>query len=178
MRTLASHDYRTYTHCVHSCMFLVATAKGLLKVEDAPALNRIGLGGILHDIGKSRIPDAILSKPHKLTPAEFEEVKKHPLTGLEIARQSKRLPRVAAQIIRSHHERLDGSGYPDGLSAPEISQTVRLSSIIDVYDALTTDRPYARARTPYQALEMMMRETKGQLDDALLRAFVKFLGPT
>jgi HD-GYP domain-containing protein (c-di-GMP phosphodiesterase class II) len=177
MRTLASHHYHTYTHCVHACMFLVASGQRLLRIRDRATLNRIGLGGILHDVGKSQIPDEILSKPHKLTADEFQQVKLHPLIGLDIARGVKRLPSVAGHIIRSHHEHLDGSGYPDRLAGEEISAIVRLSSIIDVYDALTTERAYSHARTPYLALELMLNETRGQFDERLLRSFVKFLGP-
>jgi len=177
MRALASHHYRTYTHCVHACMFLVATGKALLGIKDQLSLNRVGFGGILHDIGKSQIPDAILSKPRGLTPAELDLIKQHPLMGLEIARGVKRLPAVAAEVIRSHHERLDGTGYPAGLSGDQISPVVRLSSIIDVYDALTTDRAYAQARSSYSALKMMLTDMEGQFDTKLLESFIKFLGP-
>jgi len=178
MTSLASHDYYTYTHCVHVGMFLVAGAREVLGISNEDQLRRIGLGGMLHDIGKSEIPDELLTKPGRLTPEEFEAVKEHPALGERIARKIKRLPATAARIIRNHHEHLDGGGYPDGLSGEQLSPIIRLAGIVDVYDALTTDRPYAKARTSYEALELMLNEMQSQFDAQMLRSFVRFLGPT
>ena len=177
MTALASHDYYTYTHCVHVGMFLVAGGREVLGISDPDQLRRIGLGGMLHDIGKSQIPDELLTKPSRLTPEEFELIREHPALGEKIARQIKRLPATAARIIRSHHEHLDGKGYPDALSGEQLSPIVRLAGIVDVYDALTTDRAYAAARSPYDALELMMNEMESQFDAHMLRSFVRFLGP-
>jgi len=177
MTSMASHDYYTYTHCVNVGVFLVAASKDLLGVKDEASLQRIGLGGMLHDIGKSLIPEDILNKPGKLDEDEFEKIKEHPLLGLELINRSRKLPGVAASIVRGHHEHFDGTGYPDGLSGERINRIVRLSTIIDVYDALTTRRAYAEAREPFEALELMLTKMPEQFDRSLLQGFVKFLGP-
>ena len=177
MVSIASHDYYTYSHCVHVCMFLVTACRDLLGITDRNMLSEIGMGGLFHDIGKSRIPEGILNKPGRLTFEEFELVKQHPALGAELVREHRRVPHAAQQIVKTHHEHFDGGGYPAGLAGEGIGRVVRLSTIIDVYDALTTERPYAPAREPYSALELMMGEMRPQFDEALLRGFVKFLGP-
>jgi len=177
MTELASHDYYTYTHCVNVSMFLVAASAELLDIRDEQRLRRIGMGGIFHDIGKSHIPEKILLKPGKLTPEEFATIKEHPQLGLDVVGGHTRLPRVSAEIIRHHHERFDGSGYPDGLKGDQISSVARLSTVIDVYDALTTKRCYAPARKPFDAVELMVTRMAGHFDGDLLRGFVRFLGP-
>jgi HD-GYP domain-containing protein (c-di-GMP phosphodiesterase class II) len=173
----ASLRYRTFSHCVKVCALLIGAARSLLGITDARALCQIGLGGIFHDIGKSRIPAEILSKPAKLTAEEFEKVKEHPGAGLELLAGYERVRTPAMQIVRSHHERLDGSGYPDGLAGEAVSLEARLAAVIDVYDALTTQRCYAPARTSFAAISMMLEEMPGQFDGPLLRSFVEFLGP-
>ncbi len=177
MTAMAAHDYYTYTHCVHVCMFLVCACRDLLGITDSAMLRPIGLGGLFHDIGKSQIPAEILNKPGRLTEDEFNVVKTHPALGVDLVKDDRRVPRPATQIIRSHHEHFDGYGYPAGLAGEGIHKVSRLATIIDVYDALTTRRPYAPAREPYKALELMLNEMAPQFDMPLLRAFVKFLGP-
>ena len=177
MSDMASHDYYTYTHCVHVCMFMVGAGRSLLGITDQRRLEQIGLGGVFHDIGKSQIPDSILSKPGRLTPEEFEAIKRHPVVGTSIVEHDRRMSTVAMQIVRGHHEHCDGSGYPDGLADRSIGKVVRLANVVDVYDALTTNRSYSRARTPYEALGLMVGDMKAQFDGDLLSAFVKFLGP-
>lgn len=176
MTALATHDYFTYTHSVHVCAFLVATSRDLLGVREPAALERIGFGGMLHDLGKSRVPKEILRKPGKLTEAEFEIVKRHPVAGIELLEYWRKVPATAASIIRSHHERFDGHGYPDGLVGERTRPVARLAKIIDVYDALTTERPCAPARKSFDALTVM-KKMDGHFDVPLLDSFVKFLGP-
>ncbi len=177
MTDMASHDYYTYTHCVNVSMFLVGASRALLGVEDREKLEGIGTGGLLHDIGKSMLPDEILNKPGKLTVEEFKRVKEHPEYGLQLVAESRRLEDVSRMIIRHHHESCDGSGYPDGLATAEIRPVARLAKVIDVYDALTTNRCYAPARTPVAALQLMLGAMKDEFDEELLRKFVRFLGP-
>jgi len=177
MTSIASHDYYTYTHCVNVCMFLVSACQSVLEIRDGRALQRIGLGGLLHDVGKSQIPAEILNKPGKLTDEEFAAVKKHPQLGVDLARQHSKLPMAAGRIILGHHERFSGGGYPDGLRGEAISEIVRISTIVDVYDALTTKRSYGDARSAFEALKLMLQQMAAHFDGRLLRAFVLFLGP-
>lgn len=177
MTAVASHDYSTYTHCVNVCIFLVSACRDVLDISETAVLNRVGLGGMLHDIGKSAIPEEILTKPGKLTPQEFEQIKEHPALGLDIVKCYMDVPRLAAQVILSHHEHFDGTGYPRGLAGERIARVVRLATIIDVYDALTTERPSAAAMASYDALALMLAGMTGYFDVPMLRSFVEFLGP-
>ncbi len=177
MTSIASHHYYTYTHCVNVCAFLVAASKELLGITERAELEQIGIGGMLHDIGKSEIPEGILSKPGKLNDEEWSYVRQHPVLGEELLTDQRDLSPTARVIIRHHHEHADGSGYPDGLTVEEVDRVVRLATLVDVYDALTTERSYAPARPPYRALGLMLEEMAPELDQDLLRDFVQFLGP-
>jgi len=173
---LASHDYVTYQHSVNVALFLVATARDLLGVKRLRELKRVAFGGVLHDVGKSQVPADILNRPGELSDRELARIKQHPLVGLDIVGGCGKLSRTAASIIRSHHENVDGSGYPDGLKWDSIPPVARLARIVDAYDVMTTNRPYARAKTPYEAVQTMLG-LQGSFDVALLRCFVAFLGP-
>jgi cyclic di-GMP phosphodiesterase len=132
-------------------------------------------GGILHDIGKISTPDAILNKPGRLTPAEYEIVKRHPLEGVRIVEPLRSL-RSTLPLIRWHHERLDGRGYPDGLLGGAIPLVARLLAVADVYDALASDRPY-RAALPRDSCldELRANAAGGGLDPDLVRCFVDLM---
>ena len=127
-----------------------------LRTEEITALRR---GGTVHDIGKVAVPDSILLKPGKLTPEEFRIMQQHPVIGERICAPLKSF-RLVLPIIRHHHEKLDGTGYPDGLRGKEIPLTARILQIVDVYDALTTDRPYRRAFSIAEALNTMEGEVR------------------
>ncbi len=174
--SLAAHDYYTYTHSVNVSLFLIATGREILGIDGMSQLKEVGFGGLLHDVGKSRIPEEILRKRGSLTEQESVLVREHPMAGLEIVRRHHRLSPTSRAIIRSHHESYDGTGYPDGIRGAAIPQVAGLAKIIDVYDALTTERPYANARSPFDAMELMGRMT-GHFDVGMLRLFVRFLGP-
>jgi putative nucleotidyltransferase with HDIG domain len=176
MTSLVGHDYYTYSHCVNVSLFLVAGCKEMLGITDTRVLQEVGLGGMLHDIGKSVIPDSILNKPGKLTDEEFDVIRGHPTQGAELVRENRDLPERAESIILQHHERCDGSGYPAGLTAEKLDEISRLASIVDVYDAITTKRSYAPAMAPVKALKVMLQEMSGHFDEAILRSFVAFLG--
>lgn len=134
-------------------------------------LEELRLGCLLHDIGKVAIPDSILLKPDRLSTEETQIVRQHPVTGERICAPLKSLRRILP-MIRHHHERTDGSGYPDGLSGEEIPLQARILQIADVYDALIKDRPYRGALSPEQALETLRREAaQGWLDSALVWKF-------
>jgi putative two-component system response regulator len=124
-------------------------------------------GGVLHDIGKIGIPDAILMKPGPLTPAEWAVMREHPVIGERIC-QPLRSMRAVLPIIRHHHERWDGKGYPDGLAGEAIPLTARILQVADVFDALTTQRPYQTPLHPALALVVLRREAARGLRDAAL----------
>jgi putative two-component system response regulator len=130
-------------------------------------------GGLFHDIGKISIRDDVLLKPGKLTPEERKEIQRHPVAGRDLLRNMRTLD-SAMPIVYHHHERYDGSGYPEGLVGDSIPLLARVASIADVYDALTTKRPYRDAMTRAEALEVMGSETKKGWHDAGL--FDLFLG--
>jgi len=132
----------------------LAVAIGDLLGFDRTTCNQLHRGGILHDIGKIGVPDSVLNKPGRLTPAEFEQIKKHPHVGEQICRGLKTLQPVL-DLIRHHHERLDGSGYPDGLSGNEISVPARIMAVCDVFDALTSSRSYRQAMNGKQAIAII-----------------------
>jgi putative two-component system response regulator len=160
-------------HCQR--LALMASAMGLalgLPEDDVRSLQR---GGYLHDIGKIGIPDRILFKAGPLTPSEWEIMKSHSERGERICACMKSLASVLP-IIRHHHEKFDGTGYPDGLKGAEIPLLARILQTVDIYDALTTERPYKRAYTPEEALAIMYEETKkGWRDPVLLDVFAELL---
>jgi len=139
-------------------------------------LEHIRLAGLFHDIGKLRVPDAVLTKPGPLTDEEFELVKRHPDDGAEIVGHLGRL-RDALPFIRHHHERWDGSGYPDGLLGPEIPLEASIVGLADAWDAMTTDRPYSRARTQEEAAAEIARGRGTQFAPAVVDAFLGTLHP-
>jgi len=148
-------DPYTEGHCQRLARYSEALAKRLgLPEELQIALRR---GGILHDIGKIAVPEQILVKPGPLTPEERAIMEKHPVTGERICAPLKSLRHVLP-IIRHHHEKLEGSGYPDGLEGEDIPITARILTTVDIYDALTTDRPYRKAMPPRQAFAQIRKE--------------------
>jgi cyclic di-GMP phosphodiesterase len=158
-------DPYTEGHCERLSVHAADLARHLGMDEDSiVALKR---GGFLHDIGKIAVPDDILKKGSDLTPAEWEVMKLHPITGENICKPLHSL-RLVLPIIRHHHEHSDGSGYPDGLSAPDIPLLPRILQVVDVYDALRTARPYKPPQTHEQAAETMRSESNRGLWDAEL----------
>jgi putative two-component system response regulator len=134
-------------------------------------LDALRMASLLHDVGKVAVPDSILFKPSPLTPVEMEVVRQHPIVGESICAPLKSF-RDALPIIRHHHERMDGSGYPDGLMGENIPLVARVTQTVDVYDALTTDRPYRKALDSEGALSVMESEaSRGWLDTSLVKQF-------
>jgi putative nucleotidyltransferase with HDIG domain len=133
-----------------------------------PAVHNLRVGGLLHDIGKIGVRDTILLKPGALTPDERKLIEQHPTIGLRIL-ESTRLPREVLEIVGGHHERLNGSGYPLGLSGDELTVFPRVTAVADMYDALTTDRPYRSALSPQEALAILLRDASdGLLDEEVV----------
>lgn len=173
---ITSFDYYTYSHSVNVCTFSIALAQQT-GFRDEQFLNELGIGALLHDVGKSRISERILNKRGMLTSIEFEIMKKHPVWGVEILEETDLIESVSYHSVLQHHERGDRRGYPQGLSLDEMHLHSRIVAIADSFDAMTTERAYQRAMDSYPALKVMF-SLKGAYDDQLLRAFVELMGPT
>lgn len=164
-------DQRTAEHCER--LALTSLAMGMAMSLDQSALVALYRGGYLHDIGKVGIPDVILLKPGKLTAEEWIVMRSHPARGEEICRHLKSLAPILP-IIRHHHERWDGSGYPDGLRGEQIPLLARIVQVVDIYDALTNPRPYKKAYTTKQAIGVIEEETsRGWRDPEIVAMFLR-----
>jgi len=172
--SIEARDPYTSGHCERLAEVSARLGERLgLPEEDIRALRR---AGIVHDIGKVVVPDAILLKPGPLSTDETETMRKHPVVGERICAPLRTF-RLVLPIIRHHHERHDGSGYPDGLRGDEIPLSAAILQLADVYDALTTDRPYRKASSPEVALEIMDEEAiRGWWDRALFDNFRAMIG--
>jgi putative two-component system response regulator len=172
-RFIEARDPYTVNHCDRLAQY--ATALGSSLNLDPSELDALYRGAFIHDIGKIAIPDRILLKKGKLTRDEYELMKQHPVIGDDLCRTVRLLDAVRP-IVRHHHERLDGRGYPDGLAGDDIPLLARIVKVVDVFDALTTDRPYRKALTTAAALEIMRGDADaGWCEAALLEAFVDVL---
>jgi putative nucleotidyltransferase with HDIG domain len=171
---LKNADEYTYMHSVAVCALMIALARqlGLAEVQVRDA----GMAGLLHDIGKMMIPDTILNKPGKLTDAEFSTVRSHPEAGNSILLDSQNISAMVLDVCLHHHEKVDGSGYPHRLKGDEISLFAKMGAVCDVYDAITSDRPYKRGWDPAESIRKMAEWSKGHFDDAVFKAFVKSVG--
>jgi putative two-component system response regulator len=175
-RAVESRDPNTGDHCER----LVAMGKAFGEYIQLPRgdIRNLMWGGYLHDIGKVGIPDAVLLKKGSFTPEEREIMNLHVMIGEKICKPLRTM-RGVIPIIRSHHERWDGSGYPDGLMGDEIPYLAQVFQIIDIYDALTSERPYKRAMSCAEALEVIAQETeKGWRNPKLIQQFTAFINST
>ncbi len=171
---LKTADEYTYLHSVAVCVLMVALGKQLgLRGEE---LKQVGVAGLLHDIGKMAVPHEILNKPDKLTDEEFDIVKNHPRRGWEILRTVFQVDVPALDVCLHHHERMDGKGYPERLSADTLTLHARMGAVCDVYDALTSDRCYKKGWEPAEAIRKMALWKDGHFDETVFRAFVKTVG--
>ena len=172
-KSVEDRDADLGEHCQR--LALMASAMGLALGLDPGSIRALQHGGYLHDIGKIGIPDRVLFKAGPLTPDEWEIMRSHSVRGERICSCMKSLAPMLP-IIRHHHEKFDGTGYPDGLKGEEIPLLARILQVVDIYDALTTERPYKRAYTPEEALVIMREETKkGWRDPALVEVFSDLL---
>jgi putative two-component system response regulator len=172
-RSIEGKDPYTHGHCERLAEYSARLGEHLqLSVEQITALRR---AGVVHDIGKIAVPDAILLKPGSLAPDEWKLIREHSVIGERICAPLKSF-RFVLPIIRHHHEKLDGSGYPDGLRGEDIPITARVLQIVDVYDALTTDRPYKKAFSITDALQTMKQEVaKGWWDPYIFDQFERLV---
>jgi len=170
-QAVEQRDAQTAGHCGRLAFLSVALGVAIgLEHKQLVALCR---GGYLHDVGKVGIPDSILLKPGKLTAAEWVTMRSHPARGEEICRPMKSL-KLVLPIIRYHHERWNGTGYPDGLRGEQIPLLARIVQMADIFDAMTSPRPYKPAYPPAQALAIMAEEARcGWRDPRILKLFVR-----
>ena len=168
-------DY-TYLHSVTVCALMVALGQRLGLADDE--LRVAGMAGLLHDVGKATIPLHILNKPGKLTPEEFEVIKQHPRAGFDmLAGESGASGEASRDVALHHHETISGRGYPEGLAGDQISLMARMGAICDVYDAITSNRPYKAGWEPSQAIHSMAGWAKaGQFDQHVFEGFVRSVG--
>ncbi|QEA13124.1 HD-GYP domain-containing protein [Comamonas flocculans] len=172
-RLKTADDY-TYMHSVAVCALMVALGRQLGL--DEAQLRTAGMAGLLHDLGKAMMDQSVLNKPGRLTDAEFEHIKTHPHEGWKLLHEAGSVDAAVLDVVRHHHERMDGRGYPDGLSGERFSLLARMGAICDVYDAITSNRPYKRGWDPAESIRRMAEWTKGHLDPVVFQAFVKSLG--
>lgn len=174
---LTVHDYYTYTHSVHVYIYSSMLTREIIGDENEALLKELGVGFLLHDIGKKGISPEILNKKGKLDDDEWEEIKKHPATGYDLLTEiSGGLTEEVTQIVLQHHEKIDGSGYPKGLKEIDIGRFGRIYCIVDVYDALTTKRSYKEAMSKMTAFTIM-QDSPGHFDEKLLARFIRLAVP-
>jgi putative nucleotidyltransferase with HDIG domain len=172
---LKTHDDYTFMHSVAVCTLMVVLARHMGL--DETQVREAGLAGLLHDMGKARIPVEVLNKPAKLTPAEYQLIKNHPRLGHDMLLESGMASPVALDVCLHHHERPDGQGYPEGRSGEAFSPLARMAAVCDVYDAITSNRPYKASWLPADSIAKMAEWTRaGKFDAAVFRAFVDCVG--
>jgi len=173
MISLSGHDYYTYTHCVNVLTLTVSLLSDL-GFKDPRFLKEAGMGALLHDVGKKKVPIEILNKPGKLTEDEWAVMKRHPEFGAEIVEIAK-MPERGVDIIIQHHERMNGAGYPHGLAGSAIPIASQVVSLTDAYDAMTTNRCYQKAMSPYDALRIISQDMKEHYNPQVVHTFIQML---
>ena len=170
---IKSIDDYTFEHSINVCILSVVT--GIELGMSMPRLRELGLGALLHDIGKIKIPEQILKKPSVLTPDEFDEIKRHTVYGYEALKKNGNISVSSAMVSFAHHERLNGSGYPLQVKGESIHQFAKIAAVADVYDALMSDRVYRSKLHPYAAYEYVTSMANHYFDQEVLESFVKHI---
>lgn len=173
LRIKTKDDY-TFLHSISVCALMVAFCRS--RGLDAATTRQAGLGGLLHDTGKALVPDAILNKPGPLSPEEFALVKRHPRDGHAILLQTPEVGPIPLDITLHHHERRDGSGYPDGLAGDAIGELAQMAAIVDVYDALTSERSYHKAIPAADALRKIYEWSRFHFNPMFAQDFMRCVG--
>ncbi|OLQ89877.1 HD family phosphohydrolase [Vibrio ponticus] len=171
---LRDKDKYLLEHSVNVACLLVSFGKHLGLPKET--LKQVAIGGIIHDVGKIKVDDAVLHKPAKLTAEEFEHMKLHQVFAKDIIDNVKGLSSIARDVCLMHHEKLDGSGYPAGLTAEQLPLHGRMSSIVDIYDALTADRCYKRGMSSAEAFKILLSLSGNHLDKDLVYKFINCIG--
>ena len=172
-RLKTADDY-TYMHSVAVCALMVALARQL--GIDEKTTREAGMAGLLHDLGKAVMPMEVLNKPGKLTDEEFRIIKSHPTEGHRMLVEGGAVGEIPLDVVLHHHEKVDGSGYPKGLKDAEISLFAKMGAVCDVYDAITSNRPYKSGWDPAESIRKMTEWSAGHFDPRVFQAFVKSVG--
>lgn len=173
--SLAGHDYYTYTHSCNVGIFGTGLAKAVMGGPGSFRARKLGEAFFFHDIGKVRVDSKIIQKPGRLSEEEWEEMQLHPAYGLEILEGFKLLTPEARDVVHQHHERPDGSGYPNRLSGAEIHTFARICTVVDVFDALSSERSYRARNSAFEACQIMLRDMRGAFDPRILTAFIRLI---
>ncbi|MBP9062406.1 MAG: HD-GYP domain-containing protein [Aquabacterium sp.] len=172
---LKSSDAYTFMHSVAVCALMVSLARQL-QLSEAQA-REAGMAGLVHDMGKALMPTEVLNKPGALTQEEFAIMKSHPEAGYQLLKEGGAVGEVALDVCLHHHEKINGRGYPKGLKGDEVSLYAKMGAVCDVYDAITSNRPYKAGWDPADSLTKMAAWTKeGHFDERVFQAFVKSMG--
>ncbi len=169
---ITTHDYNTYVHSVNVGVLGISIAKRIFASSSGHDMHELGAAFFLHDLGKVNIDLAIINKPSVLTDAEMAQMRRHPEFGYEILTKTNQLTEECRTIVLHHHERNNGSGYPQGLKGDDIHVYGRICSLADVYDALNSDRPYRNGLGPFAALKLMKEEMISHFQKDLFEKFV------
>ncbi|MDD3482535.1 HD-GYP domain-containing protein [Azovibrio restrictus] len=171
---LKQHDSYTFEHSVSVCALMVAFSRGLELPRET--IREIAQGALLHDVGKARVPEAILNKPARLTEAEFAQMKNHVVQSIILLQHTPGISPTALQVAGQHHERYDGSGYPNGLQGDGISLYGQMAAIVDVYDAISSDRVYHKGMPPSEALKKLLEWSSHHFEPRLVHNFIRAIG--
>lgn len=172
---ITSYDYYTYTHSINVFVFSITLAQrsGTFSPRE---VKDFGTGALLHDIGKSLVDPSIVNCKGKLSSEQWEEMKRHPELGCRILEVQGGISPAAMDVVRYHHEKINGTGYPEHRKADSLSPFIRICTIADIFDALTTKRSYKGAINTFEALNIMKKEMSQELDGDLLMTFIKMMG--
>lgn len=171
---LKNHDEYTFQHSVSVCALMIAFARSLKMPREI--IKEIAIGALLHDVGKANVPDEILNKPAKLTDAEFSRMKSHVVQSIIILQHTPGISQIMLDVAGQHHERHDGTGYPNKLKGKEISVYGQMGAIVDVYDAITSERVYHKGMPPTEALKKLLEWSKFHFNPEMVQSFIRTLG--
>jgi putative nucleotidyltransferase with HDIG domain len=174
MSKIRSQDEYTAEHCLNVCILAIAFGRHLGMSE--ADLEKLGMCGLLHDVGKMKVDPAVLNKPSSLTEKEFSVMKAHSIHGRNLLMASPGIPNSTIDVAYSHHEKMDGTGYPRGLKSSGISELAKMIAIVDAYDAMTADRCYSPSIPSTEALKIIFKDRSTHFDDRLALEFIKSVG--
>ncbi|KWT79589.1 HD-GYP domain-containing protein [Candidatus Magnetominusculus xianensis] len=169
---LTSHDFYTYTHSVNVGILSIMVSKEIFRNSDAHDMHELGAGFFLHDMGKTKVSTDIINKPGRLNDDEMFKMRTHPYQGYKILDKANQLSEECRIIVMQHHEREDGTGYPRRLKKDEIHPYGKIGCISDIYDALTAERSYKQALTPFEALRLMKEQMLEHFQEDIFKSFV------